>query len=62
MGAPAHRPAPKRVARSSAGIEIPSPNVDLDEGIMRTGDYYRNQFEADALARPVMPGFGEPVR
>ena len=37
------------VARSSAAIEIPIPKVDLDEGIIRMADYYRNRFEADAL-------------
>lgn len=43
-------------------MEIPVPKLDLDEGVMRTAEYYRDQFEADALTGPVMPSDGELVR
>jgi UDP-glucose 4-epimerase len=45
-------------ARDLLGFEA---KVDLDEGILRTADYYRKQYAAAAMAAPVVPSVGEPV-
>jgi UDP-glucose 4-epimerase len=45
-------------ARDLLGFEA---KVDLDEGIRRTADYYRNQIVAAPAREPAIPSVGEPV-
>jgi UDP-glucose 4-epimerase len=45
-------------ARDLLGFEA---KIDLDEGICRTAEYYRQQFAAAAALGTAMPSVGEPV-